>query len=310
MAWIESHQALQHHRKTLGLARRLGISIPTAIGHLHCFWWWCLDNAPYGHLTDCEVADIAEVAMWEGDPGMFVDALIRCGWLDHDENGGLYVHDWHEYGGKLGRKRDENAQRQRAYRERLQQRNANVTQEGSRYVTQGVDGDVTVTSRIHNSDVTRQRRVEKSREENNTEDPKRLSFDADAPNVSASAPVKRQRHFTETPDFLRFYEAYPRHEARQDACKAWLALAPTAELVQTILDAVARRLPEWRAGDPRFIPLPATWLRGSRWEDAPSPPDSRAQRNGSGGMGSLQDYADEEYAAVERMKAAGEWIDG
>ncbi len=76
MDWIESHKAILWHRKTGRLMRRLSISRVTAVGHLHCFWWWCTDNAPEGNLTDIDVEDIAQGGLWEGEPQEFVDALI------------------------------------------------------------------------------------------------------------------------------------------------------------------------------------------------------------------------------------------
>ena len=43
MAWIESHQELWRHPKTKKLARLLGVSVPTVVGHLHGIWYWALD---------------------------------------------------------------------------------------------------------------------------------------------------------------------------------------------------------------------------------------------------------------------------
>jgi hypothetical protein len=112
MAWIESHQSLLNHRKTGRLARALGISKITAIGHLHVFWWWCLDNAPDGNLTGIDAEDIAEGAGWEGDPAEFIKALHFAGFLDDGEG----VHDWYEYAGKLIEGRKANAERMRRKR--------------------------------------------------------------------------------------------------------------------------------------------------------------------------------------------------
>src|SRR5687767_5633894 len=50
MAWIESHQEIARHPKTRKLARLLGGSVPTAIGHLHLLWWWAVDYAEDGWL--------------------------------------------------------------------------------------------------------------------------------------------------------------------------------------------------------------------------------------------------------------------
>lgn len=46
MAWIESHQTLSRHRKTLRAAALLHVDRHKMIGHLHELWWWALDNVP------------------------------------------------------------------------------------------------------------------------------------------------------------------------------------------------------------------------------------------------------------------------
>ena len=127
MAWLEAHQDLRDHPKTKRAARALGISRPQMIGHLLCLWWWCLDYAEDGNLTDFDNADIADAAEWEGEPDDFVDALLHCGPADRAgflTNGdGLRVNDWSQYGGKYITKRNQGRDRQRTYRER----NAEVT---------------------------------------------------------------------------------------------------------------------------------------------------------------------------------------
>lgn len=113
MAWIESHQQLLRHPKTARLARLLGVSVPTAIGHLHCFWWWAMDYAPDGDLSHADELDIATAAMWEGDERTFFEALERAGFIDLDP---VRIHDWDDYGGKLNRKRAAHAERMKQAR--------------------------------------------------------------------------------------------------------------------------------------------------------------------------------------------------
>ena len=66
--------------------------------------------------------------------------------------------------------------------------------------------------------------------------------------------------------FDAFWAAYPRRQAKKDARKAWRVLKPSHELVATIVQhlIVRRETRAWREG---FIPLPATFIRGERWED-------------------------------------------
>jgi len=117
LMWIESHQSLRNHRKTGRLARKLGVSKVTAIGHLHCLWWWCMDNAPDGNLGGIEVEDIADGAEWEGDPSEFCEALCYAGFVDEeDDDDPARLHGWHDYAGKLIEKRQKDAERKRIER--------------------------------------------------------------------------------------------------------------------------------------------------------------------------------------------------
>ncbi len=119
MPYNESHSELREHPKTKRLKRSLGVSLPAAIGHLQCLWWWVMDYAPKGDLTGFEATDIAEGAEWDGDPDVFVDALCACGpagsdgFLERTTDGRLLVHDWWQYGGKLIVKRFVDAFRKR-----------------------------------------------------------------------------------------------------------------------------------------------------------------------------------------------------
>jgi len=70
------------------------------------------------------------------------------------------------------------------------------------------------------------------------------------------------------PTWDDFWTIYPRHVARKDAQKAWSRLAP-AEQTAAIIGAAVWR-PIWlRRGQPEYIPHPATFLNGARWEDEP-----------------------------------------
>lgn len=116
MAWIESHQELGRHPKTRRLARMLGISLPAAVGHLHYLWWWAMDFAEDGDLSGYDSYEIAEAAMWEGDPDEIVDALVHARFLDRTGDGGLVLHDWDEYAGRLIERRARDRERKRRER--------------------------------------------------------------------------------------------------------------------------------------------------------------------------------------------------
>jgi hypothetical protein len=69
--------------------------------------------------------------------------------------------------------------------------------------------------------------------------------------------------------FLTFWMSYPRKVGKGDAWKAWKRLRPE---LPDVLRAIAnqRVTPDWRKDNGAFIPHPATWLNGRRWEDEPN----------------------------------------
>lgn len=99
-----------------------------------------------------------------------------------------------------------------------------------------------------------------------------------APQRGAGAgKIKRGMQAThKTERFEKFWEAYPRHESKQAAARAWDKLAPNDELLTAMARALAKQLKseEWQRGI--GIPYASTWLNQRRWEDEPySPPQAR-----------------------------------
>ncbi|WP_051946256.1 hypothetical protein [Verrucomicrobium sp. BvORR106] len=70
--------------------------------------------------------------------------------------------------------------------------------------------------------------------------------------------------------FEEFWTNYPRKDARRKAEQAWRNVKgkERPRLVE-LMQALGRQssCPAWREQDGRFIPLPATWINGRRWED-------------------------------------------
>lgn len=165
MAWTESHQALLNHRKTGRLIRALGVSKVEAIGHLHIFWWWCLDNAPDGDLTNIDLEDIADGACWEGDPDKFINGMVHAGFIDSQSSGNagplLCVHDWLQYGGKLLERRQKDADRKK--QGRYTETPADIPTPSER-----VPSDIHRTSIGHPADVSQTAYVDKTRQDDKT----------------------------------------------------------------------------------------------------------------------------------------------
>ena len=71
--------------------------------------------------------------------------------------------------------------------------------------------------------------------------------------------------------FGGFWAAYPRKRGKESARRAWRKLAPDLALCRVMAEALERqrRSEDWRREGGQFIPYPATWLSGRRWEDEP-----------------------------------------
>jgi hypothetical protein len=69
--------------------------------------------------------------------------------------------------------------------------------------------------------------------------------------------------------FDQFWSAYPRKVAKQAAVKAFKKIKKPADLMPAILAGIKaqRETYDWQKEDGHFIPYPATWLNGHRWED-------------------------------------------
>ena len=129
MAWVESHQSLRDHRKTLAAAALLKIDRYKLIGHLQALWWWALDNLPPdGSLEGLPDSVVDQAAGWSRKAS-FCAALRAAGFID--ERG---LHNWDSYGGKLKLQRDANKERMRETRAKNVQRTtaARVSPEKSR----------------------------------------------------------------------------------------------------------------------------------------------------------------------------------
>lgn len=119
--WIELHQEMPRHPKTLALAQALKISRREAVGLLIDLWTWGLNCADEtGHLRGITSEGIAMAMDWScRQASKLVSALVDCGWID-GENGSYCLHDWADYTSRLSDKRKD-AERKREARKRAKQ---------------------------------------------------------------------------------------------------------------------------------------------------------------------------------------------
>lgn len=85
------------HPKTLDLAGRLEVSLPTAIGHLELLWAFTGKYAPAGDIGRHADGAIARACHWMGRPELFTLALREAGFFDADPEHRLTIHDWADH---------------------------------------------------------------------------------------------------------------------------------------------------------------------------------------------------------------------
>jgi len=77
----------------------------------------------------------------------------------------------------------------------------------------------------------------------------------------------------EAPDtFNLFWKAYPRKQGKADAVKAWLSIKANDKLIHDIMIDLKHKIDadiQWQ--DKQYIPLPASYLRGEKWNDEINP---------------------------------------
>lgn len=68
--------------------------------------------------------------------------------------------------------------------------------------------------------------------------------------------------------FEEFWGEYPRKAGKSDALKAWKK-AKILDALPTVLDGLRKQKQsdQWKEDGGRFVPYPATWINGQRWQD-------------------------------------------
>lgn len=84
--------------------------------------------------------------------------------------------------------------------------------------------------------------------------------------------------------FSGFWKLYPRKVSKEEARKAWTKLKLTQGLYGAIVEALAVQVTteDWKKEKGKFIPHPATWINGKRWEDEVQPESSTQSSHHNG----------------------------
>lgn len=128
---------------------------------------------------------------------------------------------------------------------------------------------------------------------------KRTDSSLQAPCKPSRARERTKATYTATEtdtSFAKFWDRHPRKVARKDAERAWSKI-PTDE-IPAVMAGFERALAskQWERDGGQFIPHPATWLNGRRWEDEYEPAQAVLPDSGGGFDG---------LAVASRRKFAG-----
>jgi uncharacterized protein YdaU (DUF1376 family) len=81
--------------------------------------------------------------------------------------------------------------------------------------------------------------------------------------IATNKPITNNKEYIDR--FDDFWKHYPRKVSKPNALKAWIKIKPDDELTKTIISAISKQNLSTR--EEQFIPHPASWLNGKRWED-------------------------------------------
>lgn len=268
MAWLELHESLPTHPKTIDLAFRLGIEPHEALGHLACHWLWALSHAEDGFIPDRHVRAAMRCMGYSGDTDLATH-LVESGWWDKVE-GGYLIHNWMKYAGRLIERREND--RRRKAEERAKNGSASAPQPVTPSVKSSSDGHPTDTDRnltesgvtVPYSTVTVPSGIES----------KKLKREL-TPHLAGGERATASREWENDPAFVRFWMAYPKCPRKKAAGKAFarwqyhgIGTKVRPEVVLARLEE-DKRCDDWIGYGGERINAPEVWLNGRRWEDDP-----------------------------------------
>lgn len=89
-----------------------------------------------------------------------------------------------------------------------------------------------------------------------------------------------RRTFEDTPEFAKFWEAYPRRKAKGAARDSFRKAVERGVSAEQIADGAARYARACRGKDEQFVAHAATWLNQERWDDEYQAPSTAASGGG------------------------------
>jgi hypothetical protein len=83
-------------------------------------------------------------------------------------------------------------------------------------------------------------------------------------------PLELEPHNDIVQAFNKFWDVYPRKQGKGKAKEAFIKASKIAQ-VDDVVAGAERYAADRNLPDPKFVPLPATWLNQERWDDGPLP---------------------------------------
>ncbi len=231
-AWIKVGASIHNKPEVLGIAKECGLGVDTVVGKLIRMWAWFDEMSANGHVS---YGTNVWLDSYVGHDG-FAQACASVGWLRISSDG-LTMPNFDRHNGESSKKRLIDAARKRQSR--------------SSQITKSEERPAGVREMSHQK--CDQIREDKIREEVTTL------------GDSGESPAEKY-----PPGFVQFWDHYPRKVGKGAAYKVWKRMSRPDK--EAAIDRAEWFAGCWKHHDPHgdrasFIPHPATWLNGRRWED-------------------------------------------
>jgi hypothetical protein len=252
--WIKMSADLSEDPIVIAMASRLHIDEFSVVGRLHRIWSWADRHLNDGLALGITPEWIDTFVRLEG----FSNALLEVGWLSRFEKGEL-----------LDSSRN------------LLDSFSETFLDSSRFLLDSRDGGglggvvfprffrflsgrTTKTNTKTKPTPTRAREIEKVIEKDR---------ESQIEKAVENEIEKDSRKIEKDEAFSIFWKAYPRKDSKVQAHKAFVKLAPSAELLERIMASLDRfkRCDQWTREGGKFVPFASTWLNQRRWEDESTP---------------------------------------
>ena len=242
MAWIKMRTDLKTHPKVVRMSSALKADRLRVIGGLWSVWGTFDTHSVDGTLVGYSFFAIDEDLGWPG----FAEAMAAVNWLVEVENEGLEIPEFDEHNGASAKRRAGDSKRKGV----------------DRKSDPGADGSWNGDGQMSASDADKKQ----TREELD----KRKSKKVGPPNPPAGG-----SDIGPASGFVEFWDAWPRSDrkgGKAECVKVWEEKALEIEAPAIVAHVCAMAKTEgWTKQGGEFVPAPAVYLRGRRWDGAEMP---------------------------------------